>query len=264
MTANFSDTRSITAYSHWLVMKAQTAGNLRFDGHTATMEEKLVAEQCRTLCDKISHRLAVSKGNDIPYLLECYDIAYRVGNRRMPDNAFIDRYKRRVLKAWKSGDRSIEESSVFSIVAHEAKYRPNEADKEYIGIYQTIKRKWIDTLVKHDRFQMVTAYKNYQRLALIMLENIDKELGSKACDAKRRWYEHNRVEDLKTLGSMILRSYRRFISSLLPTVLDFDEKMTLDNLILSELSTRPDLNPYDREAFRMALEFNRQLTETYQ
>lgn len=264
MTANLGDIRSIKAYTHWLVMRGQLAGNLRFDGHSTTVEETLVAEQCRKLCDRISRYLAICKENEIPELIECYDIAYRIGNRHMPDRAFIYWYKCRILKAWKSGDRSIEESSVFSIVAHEAKYRPNEADKEYIGIYQTIKRKWIDTLVKHDRFQMVTAYENYQRLALIMLENIDKELGSKACDAKRRWYEHNRVEDFSTLGSMILRSYRRFVGSLFPAILGFDEKMELDNRIIAELSTRPDLNPYDREAFRMALEFNRQLTETYQ
>lgn len=264
MTANLGDIKSITAYTHWLVMRGQLAGNLRFDGHSTTAEETLVAEKCRKLCDRISHYLAVSKENAIPDLLECYDIAYRVGNRRMPDNTFIDRYKHRVLKAWKSGDRSIEESSVFGIVAPEVSYHPEKADKEYVRAYLQIKEKWLATLMRHKYFPNVTAYENYQQLAFIMRENLDKELGYDADDVKRRWYEHNRVEDFSTLGSMVLRSYRRFIGSLSPSLLDFDEKLELDNRIISELSTRTDLDPYDREAFRMALEFNRQLTETYQ
>lgn len=263
MTANLGDIRSITAYTHWLVMRGQLAGNLRFDGHSATAEETLVAEKCRKLCDRISRYLAVCKENEIPELIECYDIAYRVGNRRMPDNAFIDRHKRRVLKAWKSGDRSIEESSVFGIVAPEVSYHPEKADKEYVRAYLQIKEKWLATLIRHNYFPNVTAYENYQRLALIMRESLDKELGYDADNVKHGWYKRNRIEELSTLGSMILRSYRSFTGSLYPAMLDFDEKMDIDNRIISELSTRPDLDPYDREAFRMALEFNQQLTETY-
>lgn len=256
MTAQISDVNSIMAYSHWLVMRAQTAGNLRFDGHSATAEETLVAEQCRMLCDKISHLIALGKENDIPNLLECYDIAFRVGNRRIPDSNFINQHKRRVVEAWEAGDGKIEESSVFGIVAHEVTYHPKMTDREYFRIYQTIKEKWLDTLRQYDCFPEVTTYENYQRLALIMLENLDWELGNKADKVKRGWYEHNRVENLSSLGSMILRSYHRFIGSLLTSVLDFDEKMELDKRILSELSIRTDLNPYDREAFHLALEFN--------
>lgn len=260
MAAKISDANSIMAYSHWLVMKAQIVGNLRFDGHTATAEETLVAQQCHTLCDKISRQITFCDDNDIPYLLECYDIAFRVGNKRIPDIDFINSHKRRVVKAWEAGDRKIEESSVFGIVAHDVKYRHKQADKDYFRIYQTIKEKWLDTLRMYDCFSEVTTYENYQRLALIMLENLDKELGNKVNEAKRGWYEHNRVENISTLGSLILRSYRRFISSLFPSVLDFNEKIDLDDRILSELSTRTDLNPYDREAFRLSLEFNREFS----
>ena len=255
------DVRSIRAYSHWLVMKAQTAGNLRFDGHTATEEEKLVAEQCRTLCDKISRLIALGKETDIPYLLECYDIAYRIGNRSMPDSGFINRHKRRVVKAWEAGDRKIEESSVFGMIASDVSYHPERADREYYKAYISIKEKWVRILVAHSYFPDATAYENYQRLAMIMRENLDKELGNKADEAKCRWYEHNRVENLSVLSSSILRSYRRFAASLYPAVMDFDEKMALDCKILEELSGRQDLNPYDREAFRLALAFNRHLAD---
>ena len=78
-------------------------------------------------------------------------------------------------------------------------------------------------------------------------------------EIKRRWYEHNKVDNLSTLGSQILRSYRRFASSLFPDVLGRKHQIALDNCILTELTTRTDLDPYDCEAFRLALEFNKRL-----
>ena len=77
--------------------------------------------------------------------------------------------------------------------------------------------------------------------------------------AKHGLYDYNKVEDLSTLGSQILRSYRLFVSSLFPDVLAYDEMMALDNNILLELSNRPDLDLYDRKAFLLALEYNKKL-----
>lgn len=259
LTANLDDGKSITAYSHYLVMRAQLAGNLRFDGHNASENELEIAKQCRTLCDRIARQLDACKESDIPDLLECYDIVYRVGDKRLPDSNFVNRHKRRVLKAWKAGDKSIEESSVFGMIAPEVSYHPERADVDYVRAYISIRDRWIATLMKHDCFPGVTSYENYQRLAFMMRENLDKGLGYDACDVKCRWYEHNRVDDLSTLGSLILRSYRRYIGSLPSEIIDFEEKMELDCKIVEELSTRPDLDPYDREAFRMALGFNREM-----
>lgn len=258
---NIPDVGAVMAYTHYLVMKGQIAGNLCFDGHIATVEETHVEEQCRAMCDKIRQLLAVSKEKDIPDLLECFDIAYRIGNRRMPDSVFINRYKRNVLRAWKAGDMEIEESSIFGIVAHEVSYHPKGTDREYVTTYLSLKDKWVATLKKHDCFPDVTAYENYRRLALIMRDSLGKEFGCHADDMKRRWYYKNRVEDLSTLSSLLLRSYRRFVCSLSTAVIDFDEKMELDNRIIEELSTRPDLHPNDREAYRLASEFNKTAVE---
>ncbi len=258
---NAVDAKSITAYSHYLMMRGQIAGSLNFDGHRASADEEAVTQECRAFSERIARSLAACRECDIPYLLECYDIVYRIGYKRMPDSGFINRHKRRVLKAWKSGIGNIAESSVFGMIASDVSYHPERADREYYKAYISIKEKWVRILVAHSYFPDATAYENYQRLAMIMRENLDKELGNKADEAKCRWYEHNRVENLSVLSSSILRSYRRFAASLYPAVMDFDEKMALDCKILEELSGRQDLNPYDREAFRLALAFNRHLAD---
>lgn len=253
------DAKSIMAYCHYLVMKAQLTGNLSFDRHKPTAEENYVADQCRSVCEKISRSLYVCKINEIPDLLEYYDIAYRIGNKCLPDSTFIRRHKQRVFMAWKSGDHSVAESQIFGILTPEVVYHPGKADREYVTAYHSIKQNWIATLRKFDRFPEVTTYENYQRLTLIMRKNLDRDLGKDAADSKRRWYNHNRVDNLSKLSSQLLKSYRCFVSSLFPHVLDNKEVTELDTRILEELSNRSDLPPHDRDAFRLALQFNQQM-----
>lgn len=148
------------------------------------------------------------------------------------------------------------ESQVFGIVALEVTYHPENADREYAAAYRTLKDKWIATLKRYSRFPDATTYENYQRLALMKRENLDRELGHEADEIKRRWYVRHRVDDLSTLRTTLLRSYRRFASSLFPSVRTYEEVITLDNRILSDLSTRADLSLYDHNAFRLDLQFN--------
>ncbi len=113
--------------------------------------------------------------------------------------------------------------------------------------------------MEHSCFPGVTAYENYQRLALIMREDIGLRIDGDAEELKRRWYDFNRIDDLASESTSILKSYRRFVSSLFPEVLDFDEQTALDNRLLAELSRRRDLTPHDRAAYRLALEYNKEI-----
>ena len=255
------DIKSTLAYAHYLIMKAQSCGSFMIDGHRASGEEADIAQECRLVSDSIGRQLAVCHVNDIPELIENYDILYRTGYNKAPDDGFIARHKCRLYDAWRAGDKSIDESKIFGMLATLAYSPEKKSYTEHLAALDEIREKWVRILVAHSYFPDATAYENYQRLAMVMRENLDKELGNKADEAKRRWYEHNRVENLSTLSSTILRSYRRFAGSLYPAVMDFDEKMTLDCKILEELSTRTDLDPYDREAFRLALAFNRHLAD---
>lgn len=255
------DVKSIMSYCHYLIMKGQFIGNLCFDGHKPTNEENLVAEQCRRMCDKISATIDFCKINEVTDLIDYFDIVHRIGHKYLLDNTFIAKHRRRVFNAWRSGDRTIEESTIFGIVAPEVMYHPEKADLEYFSCCRSIKDKWIATLKRFDRFPDATSYENYQRLALIMRENIDSEFGGKSESVKHQWYEHNKIEDFSKVSTAILRSYRCFASSLFPAVLDYAEVTVLDNHILTELSNRPDLPPHDREAYTFALQYNNQLVE---
>ena len=245
----------IAGYTHYLLMKAQLAGNFTHDGHKASGEELEIARECRSLITVIEKQLALCDDEHIPELLECYDMAYRTGFGRMPDSTFTAGHIRRLYKAWKNGNRHIEESVIFGIVASEIRRDREKASREYQETYRNIISRWTTTLLKHNSFPMATAYESYQRLALLMREDL-----SGYCEndnmLKQRLFERNKVDDLTTLGTRLLRSYRRYATSLFPDVLTYDCMAGLDRRILSELSSRSDLSPHDREAFRIALECN--------
>ena len=82
-----------------------------------------------------------------------------------------------------------------------------------------------------------------------MRANISDRFNGKSEAMKRKWYERNKVEDLTTLSTQILRAYRQLSITLFPDVMDLEPQCALDNHILAELIARPDLNLYDREAF---------------
>lgn len=245
----------IVGYTHYLLMKGQLAGNLIFDGHKPSAEERMIAKQARSLADSIQRSLRACGPNEIAELLECYDMACRMGYGEMPGEDFIVRQKLRIFSAWKSGKGQIEESVIFDLAGTEVRYHRDKAGAGYLNAYQKIKEKWLFTLLRDNRFTDATTYENYQRLALMMHENFNGTINNVEA-AKLKWYEHNKVEDFTTLSTQILRSYRRFASALFPSVIGYNEQLELDNRILAELITRADLNAYDREAFRLALKFN--------
>lgn len=237
----------------YILAKAQIDGNMVFDGHAPSTKEKHNAEECRRLSRKVESSLHTCKANEISTLLGSYEFLYMIGHHRMPDADFVDTHKRRVIDAWKQGDKTIEESDVFGLIAFEGAHPTPTTNREYISLYRTIKDRWLNTLAKFDRYPGVTANENYERLALIMRENLDDRFGSDTATKKRHWYEVNKVSDLSTLTTTLLATYRRFIASLPSGIITPSSHHALDTLILKTLSTRPDLTPPARASYSLSL-----------
>lgn len=254
--------RYIVAYTHYLVMKAQLAGNLVFDGHKPSVEEQHIAHKTRELCDIIDKRLTGCREDEIADQIECYDLAYRIGYQRLPDKSKINRHKHRLVSAWKANRLHIEDSAVFGMVSGDVRFPDGNVDREFVDAYNSILNKWTTALLANSSFPDATSYETYQRLSMLMPLNLNDILGRDAAKIKRKWYEANKVDNLSTLDSQILRSYIRFIGSLPPEVMDFSDTMVLKSKILRELTHRKDLEPLDAEAFRMALKFHNELMQT--
>lgn len=264
MLTPLCEPKEIISYGRWLMMRGQLAGNLTLNGHTATKEELDISQKMRLLADLASKQLQNCEPEVIGELLDCYDLMYRLGYKAIPGQAFIDKHHKRFFLAWKSDNKKVAESDLFYMLLRmDVGYADINNKAEYDAARRSIRDKWLETLSRHSYFPDATTYENYQRLSLIVRSDISDRFIGKSETMKRKWYEHNKVEDISTLSTQILRAYRRFTTALFPDVIDYETQQTLDNHILTELSTRPDLDPYDREAFCLALEYNKELAVRY-
>ncbi len=218
----------LLAKSHYMVAKCQVDGNLTFDGYTKTTEETDNESRCRNLCLRLEKALIECTPEEIPGLLEMYELLHRIGYAKEPSQSFIATQRNRVYTAWRSGNLNIQESQVYPLLKRSINGR---------HFAQMMLKNWIKTLLKHNRFPNVTTHENYRRLSIVMREDIDKEL-------KRKWYEANLVDDLTTLSTPLLKSYRSFVSSLFPSVLTWKDQQGIDAEILVELIDRRVQNSY--------------------
>lgn len=119
-----------------------------------------------------------------------------------------------------------------------------------------IQEQWINSLNEHNSFPDVDSYERYQRLALLMRDHNISCINGNPKSVKKKWYEQNKIANLSTISSNILKSYRLFITSLFPDVLPIFKMMVQDNAVLNELIARRDLSTYERDTFKLALNHN--------
>lgn len=250
MTTLTSKATALISRARLLIMQAQFAGSLVIDGHQASGDEQEIARECRGLARQIEETLPYCEAGEIAPLLECHDALHRLGYGCPPDPAFVRPLQRRVVEARAQGDRSIPESHLLAMAAPLSRSGTGEEAARMKEICAGLRDRWISALRKYSRFPDATAYETYQRLALLMQ---DTDAGVSRADLCR-WYDANRIDDLTAVSGMILGSYRRYVMTLFPAVLDYESRQALDTAVLEELARRRDLDPRDRQAYALALD----------
>lgn len=248
-----ADTETVMAYSHYLAMKGQSIGLTILDGHKPKSEELELQREIRRTCDNIANLLSKCDARYIADLTSYYTTLCIIGMHKLPDTAFISSQRNKLFSCWKLDDNMIDESSVYSMLDHSMSSAniPEPQRQALTGL----RERWLRSLKKYNTFTDTTAYELYSRLSLITRDNIDSYFNGDGTASKKAWYENNKITDIKTISSKILVSYRRFVNGLHSAGMTFEEVRALDIELLNELTTRKDLNDYDRKAYQLALEF---------
>ncbi|MDE6340912.1 MAG: hypothetical protein K2K93_01210, partial [Muribaculaceae bacterium] len=215
-----SKATTLISRARLLIMQAQFAGNLVIDGHDTSLTEREISLECRELAGQLEEILPHCAADEITPLLECYNALYRLGHNRMTEADFVRRLQMKVISASEAGTARIPESHIFATASSMMRAETGAADRKIKRIHTALKDKWISTLRKFNRFPDATAYETYQRLALLMQEPADSDTPADRC----RWFDANRISDFSGISSMILESYRRYVMTLFPAVLDYDSQ----------------------------------------
>lgn len=246
-----------------LIDRAQHAGNFTIDGHTPTAEERAVAAEARRLNTAIERSMDRGSAEELPDLLDLYDITYRIAFGRLPDPDYIDRQVGRIMAAWQKGGSRMEESQIMQILAprvtarcfHGSGYlaadrqrsrvadRRNSQAAEECRIYSALLGGWTTALLTHGRFPGTTTRETYLRLAILLRqpqEAIESQGAQESLPSLKPWIAKRFQEtDLSRLSTPILQAYRRYQQSQFPSLIDYAEYRRRDHRIQAELCRRP-------------------------
>lgn len=238
MVDKLGNIEEITAYSHYLAMKGQSIGLTTIDGHKPTTEEIEVKGRICSLCDDIIEFLPICKPSEIADLTRCYTILYMMGHREMPSASFVGKHRDRLFRYWASGDKTIAESDVYEMLSDTTVLDKLLASQN--SAFETLQGNWVNTLTQYKSFPAIDSYELYQRLALMMRDNIDSYFDGNSTAAKEEWYKANEIPDITKVSSKILTAYSRFVNNLFPAVMEYDEMRKHYVRIVKELITRND------------------------
>lgn len=253
LTDKLGRVEDIKAYSHYLAIKGQSIGLTTVDGHRQTADEIELKGRICCLCDRVVEILPACKPSDIADLTRCYSMLYMLGHREMPSSAFVGKQRDRLFRYWASGDKTIAESDIYEMLSDAS----DKLTESQHSAFESLQRKWVNTLIRHNAFTAIDSYELYRRLSLIMRDNIDSYFDGDSSAAKREWYKANEISDLAAVGSKILTAYGHFVNNLFPAVMEYVEMRAHYVSIIQELSTRSDLNEYDRKAYALELKVGR-------
>ncbi len=251
----YSEIPTLKAYSHYLMMKGQFLGLTVVDGHKLSAEEMELQKEIRQTCDSVEKALLNCSAGDIGYLTDFYTSLYIIGYHKLPDASIRGKQTDRLLRFWKNGDKTIEESDVYGMLYDLAPYSIRGMTTNPLPVINNLREGWVKILKTYNTFPETSTCERYKRLALIMRDNVDSYFSEDCSAAKETWYNKNKIAEYSTIGTKILTAYRLFVCSLYPAVLNSIEMTKLNVAVLHELISRPDLCDYDRQAYQLALAF---------
>lgn len=245
--AVLSDPGEAAAFGRLLLMHAQAAGCMDCDGHRHSPEERRVLAALRRHADATARMIPGLPPAAALELWEVHEMMHRVGYRRLPDQGLKEMCGRRAIGAWAAGDTAISEAAVYGLLAQKAR------NGRMAGAFRSLRDRWMRSLAAADSFPGVPPAESLRRLTIVIGEDLRHWFGPKAAAKTARLISANSAGDIAGMGSRELCCFRAFCIAAAPKAASLGVRLDgLELPILLELSRRPDISPYDREAFRLA------------
>lgn len=259
---NYSDAEEVCGYQMLLCKLYEACGGFSYPRVTNT-NIRFIESQGRVWLGNVKNRIdgiVESKTSaltlaDIPGLLASYDFLYRICNGT-PCCDYLKRIRLAAVQRWLNGDKSISSTDVALMIADEMKRDMRGLDGRYSTYYFRTEEQWVDELACHGRFMNLPLREVYDRLRLLLNQDLFAYLNSKEQQRfKRKWVETNKLTDLSTIDIPAHWAYIGFIRT--ATHLGYNEcedEQSQYFQLLSILASRPDLHPFYKDAIRIEIE----------
>lgn len=207
------DTDSLISQARQLLSRYQAAGGGDIDSHRSSVEERAAAIEIRNLTDSIAAMLPTADADSLDTLIELHDILHRMGYYRAPSSELHSAARQRFVEAWLHGDKRISATRVAALVAKQIRRNQDDVSPKMLDWYCRTMGDWCAQLYYADRFSDLPPAENYNRLTIMLNENLWAYIPGDQTSAKRRWINANTVSDPASLSPTVRDAYDSFIQA---------------------------------------------------
>jgi len=267
---DYTDHREVYAYHHLFGMTLQCNGgftdpvlrNIETEGRTWLKGVERIFRE--TLSPESGREKEC--GVLFPDLINAYDFIHRICRDYAPSD-YLAKVRMLTVGRWLAGDGSISKTDAALMIWSQMTADSRSVDRKYRMFYFDVADRWIRELLRYGHFRDVLAAETYRRLTHLLRSDLYAYLSRQdAAKTKTRWIKTHWIDDPSTLDTPTLRAYITFAhtattntvtSGSLPVTsgnLPVQDADTLNRALITELITRPDLHPFDRQAYHMSME----------
>lgn len=217
---------------------------------------KHIEDELSVWLREVRRRLTDAPLPDVYRLLNAYDLPFRIYNGTAPDGKFVRGVRIGAIQRWLKGEKTITPTGIARLISQEIERDCRTLDRRYISYYYGLIGEWYDELMACGEFRDIKLQEAFQRLGLLMDEDLYAYVTNPedVKTIKRKWADRYCISDLTTLDTPSLQEYIPLYRKIVATGLTpRPDKSTDYHHLLTELSTRPDLNPLTRQAIEIDL-----------
>lgn len=251
---DISAPENLMAYGHYLLAFYQSVGGLAIDGHVATGLELATRHELRSFSDRLGSMLPQMPVRSLVEMAELYDLTYRLGFGKKPDAKIYGYVHAKCKDAWLSGRRDMSELMMARLVQREMQTGVQAVNPDIAGWFCAVIEDWCRELNRWASFNNIGVGESLGRLSILLNENLYAYYGSGQLMVKAKWVDMALCDDLRLLSTEDLKSYHQFLSYFASVYLPEDKVRNLTDCAVTELLTRDNLHPFEREACRLGSE----------
>ena len=146
---------------------------------------------------------------------------------------------------------AITETQLAGMIRTDLRRNPADVDARHLSWYAGVIDGWCRALRRTPRFAQLSFAENFARLSILLKENLCAFYPASETRVKQGWVKANLIDNLTDCDTLSLKKYRSFLSSAVSHGITASEYIARDTAALSELGSRTDIHPFEREAYRL-------------
>lgn len=202
----------------------------------------------------IGQNVAISL-NDIPAILESYDIMHRLC-KGAPCSEYLKEIRFRTVERWLKGDKSISPNRLALELFRETHRELRAIDTRYVVFASEIQDKWLKSLKMRGRLLNMPLSDEYRIIRHLINTELYVYYANSQGEVKSKWIKNYALSDEKidALDTETLCAYIAYITTAEGFLNQDKAGLNTSRLrLFSKLAKRPDLHPFKRKAIEFDL-----------